>query len=55
MSVNGLDSTIGEVLPQTGPAAVIRKDFESREFVQIVQMNIMKMVEFINHFDQSMR
>ena len=54
MSVDGI-SSIGEAAPQTGPASVIRRDFESREFVQIVQMNIMKMVEFINHFDHSMR
>ena len=42
--------------PQTKkPSEVIKKDYDEREFVQIVQVNVMKLVEFINHFDHSMR
>ena len=33
----------------------IQEDWKSREFVEIVQINIMKVVQFLNEFDASVR
>ena len=36
-------------------SADIQDDWKSREFVEIVQINIMKVVQFLNDFDATVR
>jgi hypothetical protein len=33
----------------------IRKDWESRELVEVIQLNILQVASFLNQFDMSMR
>ena len=36
-------------------AAVVQKDWEDREFIEVVQLNILKITAFLNQFDSTMR
>ena len=35
--------------------ADVQEDWKTREFIEIVQLNIMKTVQFLNEFDSSVR
>ena len=36
-------------------SADIRKDWESRELIEVIQLNILQVASFLNQFDMSMR
>ena len=36
-------------------SAAIHKDYETREFTEVVKLNILQIVEFLNKFDTSVR
>ena len=36
-------------------SAAIRKDWDSRELVEVIQLNILQVASFLNQFDMSMR
>jgi hypothetical protein len=36
-------------------ANLMKRDWDERELLEIVQMNVMKIVEFLNNFDRSTR
>ena len=40
---------------EDGYAAIVRDDWKNREFVETIQVNVMKLIEFLNHFDKSAR
>ncbi len=37
------------------PISAIQQDWDDREFVEVVQVNILKMAQFLNQFDRVVR
>ena len=42
-------------MPKDLTTADIQEDWKVREYVEIIQINIMKVVQFLNDFDSSVR
>mmetsp|Transcript_23315 Transcript_23315/g.38860 ORF Transcript_23315/g.38860 Transcript_23315/m.38860 type:complete len:83 (-) Transcript_23315:226-474(-) len=39
----------------TQPMSTIQSDWENREFVEVVQINVLKIANFLNQFDMTVR
>ena len=54
-SEDGLRSLMSEAATTAATTTRVNRDWEERDFVEMMQLNVLKITEFLNRFDTSTR